>query len=204
MGISDAKKRATNKYRATKDLVNVYFPAGTAAAVRSQGVSVSGLCNDLVREWLRARGIEDVSIYIVDKGARAGTDPVRGDDLVQGSEPVQMADNTPGASVGASVAPVAVSGGVSGNIVDLSLDMGAGHDLAGVGASGVLSTGTGAGAVSGTGAGAPVGCDPVRDASVRGSSSGAGDPVGASASGGVSGTSDGRISPRVIDLDSFI
>ncbi|MBR3645225.1 MAG: hypothetical protein IKN54_02305 [Lachnospiraceae bacterium] len=54
---SEAAKRAAVRYKNKKDSCMVYFPAGTAAAVRAQGVSVSGLCCDLVAGWLAERGV---------------------------------------------------------------------------------------------------------------------------------------------------
>ena len=57
MAVSDKQKASAAKYKAKRDNCMIYLPAGTAAAVRAQGESVSGLCGRLLSEWLVARGI---------------------------------------------------------------------------------------------------------------------------------------------------
>lgn len=57
MAVSKAKRAAADRYRETKDKAMIYFPKGTADAIRAQGESVSGLCCRLVAEWLQARGV---------------------------------------------------------------------------------------------------------------------------------------------------
>ena len=57
MAVSDKQKASAAKYKAKRDNCMIYLPAGTAAAVRAQGESVSGLCGRLLSEWLAARGV---------------------------------------------------------------------------------------------------------------------------------------------------
>lgn len=65
MAVSKAQRAAADRYRDTKDKAMIYFPKGTADAIRAQGESVSGLCCRLVAEWLQARGVA------LDPGERA-------------------------------------------------------------------------------------------------------------------------------------
>ena len=65
MAVSKAQRAAADRYRDTKDKAMIYFPKGTADAIRAQGESVSGLCCRLVAEWLTARGVT------LDPGERA-------------------------------------------------------------------------------------------------------------------------------------
>lgn len=57
MATTKAAQNATNKYKKKFDNCMIYLPPGTAAAVREQGASVSGLCNDLISAWLAERGV---------------------------------------------------------------------------------------------------------------------------------------------------
>ena len=91
MATSSAAKKAACKYRAKKDQVVIYLPAGTAAAVRAQGVSVSGLCCDLVARWLADRGI------VIDSSARPSVDAGQGETGAQDQQTApqgeRIADN---------------------------------------------------------------------------------------------------------------
>ena len=57
MATTKAAQAATKKYKKKHDNCMVYFPLGTADAVRDQGASVSGLCKKLVAAWLAERGV---------------------------------------------------------------------------------------------------------------------------------------------------
>lgn len=57
MATTKAAQNATNKYKKKFDNCMIYLPPGTASAVREQGASVSGLCNELITAWLAERGV---------------------------------------------------------------------------------------------------------------------------------------------------
>lgn len=88
----ESEKRAAQKYIAKKDRQVVYFPKGTAEAIRAQGVSVSGLCCDLVAAWLKDRGVA-ISAQ-VSEGIQGKNNPDQ--DEKPNPEPVQLAEELAG------------------------------------------------------------------------------------------------------------
>ena len=57
MAVSKADMQATARYKSKKDNVMIYLPKGTGDLRRAHGESVSGLCNKLIAEWLKNKGV---------------------------------------------------------------------------------------------------------------------------------------------------
>lgn len=104
MAVSKAKQAATDRYKKKKDNCMIYLPAGTAAAVRAQGESVSGLCGRLLSEWLAARGVlvENPAGVASDQAKNSNTKPQPiQEKTVQGStNPIQATEKDKSNNIG--------------------------------------------------------------------------------------------------------
>ena len=102
MATTKAAQNATNKYKKKFDNCMIYLPPGTAAAVREQGASVSGLCNELIMAWLEERGVT------IEQAKRSAGKDQQEKETKQ-KEPKQV-ERAPGTQPESAAHPVDVSG----------------------------------------------------------------------------------------------